>query len=126
MDRVGKALESAGAKRETVILQAVRGEDVIGSQLWFEVGGCSYFYQQGRERDADLSTGTLLLAAAIERACTLGQSSMDLLNGDERYKSHWATNKKEVVTLKSGTVFPGRVLLDIAARRQPRYAKIMR
>ncbi len=125
-DRVAQALRSAGAKKEAVILQAVRNDDVIGSQLWFEVGGCSYFYQGGRDKDTELSTGTLLFAAAIERACTIGQSRIDLLNGEDRYKSHWATNKKGVLTLKSGTVFAGRVLLDMAASRQPRYVKIAR
>lgn len=83
-----------------------------------------YFYQSGRDPALDdLSVGTVLMAKMVRRAIERGLRRFDFLRGDEAYKAHWTSTRRETTEL---VVFRpswrGRWLrgLDLAARARAR------
>lgn len=59
----------------------------------YRVGNRMIYYNAGfDERWAKYSVGILLLAHTLEQACVTGATEYDFLQGEEEYKSHWATD----------------------------------
>lgn len=86
------------ARKEMVILELRLRNEVVASQVWLEMDGCSYYFQGGRSSSGEClpSFGTILIAAALERACQLGHDRFNLLTGAEPYKAHWASRTDPV------------------------------
>jgi CelD/BcsL family acetyltransferase involved in cellulose biosynthesis len=109
--RFARAARAGAARGELVVFEIVDGDSTLASQVWFEVAGCSYCYQGGRLPEVP-SAGIILFAAAIERACRIGQRRVDLLRGDESYKAHWARQANTVLHVRATT---GRILTRFVA-----------
>jgi CelD/BcsL family acetyltransferase involved in cellulose biosynthesis len=83
-----------------------------------------YFYQSGRDpRWEDWSVGAVLMAKMVRRAIEGGYRRLDLLRGDEGYKSQWAAAHRvttELVAFRPG--WRGRWLrgVDLVARLRAR------
>ncbi|MGD0944522.1 MAG: GNAT family N-acetyltransferase [Acidimicrobiales bacterium] len=115
--RFARAARAGAARGELIVFELVDGDSTLASQVWLEVAGCSYCYQGGR-RSGVQSAGTLLMAAAIERACETGQRRIDLLRGDESYKAHWARQANTVLQVRGATGhLPPRFVRANAVRR---------
>jgi CelD/BcsL family acetyltransferase involved in cellulose biosynthesis len=55
-------------------------------------GRTQYFYLNAYSTEhAELSPGTVMLALAIEQAATEGVQTIDMLRGEESYKTMWHT-----------------------------------
>lgn len=114
-----RAARRGAALGEVVFHEAVAGDRVLASLVTFELGSRCSFCQTGRDRDPDYSsTGTLVRAAALERACSLGFDVIDLGPGHRARKKRWAPQSRGVLRARWGRGSIGRVTArtHIAAR----------
>jgi len=100
--RFSRAAKLGAARGECVVWEAVRHGIPLASLACLEAGGCTTFYQAGRDPGVEFSLGTLLYAAAIERACSRGHRAIDFGYGAIAYKAHLA-GKTRTVGLVRGT-----------------------
>jgi Acetyltransferase (GNAT) domain len=67
-------------------------------------GGTFYYYNAGFDPHfSNLSVGLVLLGLSIRAACERGDLTYDFLRGDESYKFDWATDTRELMTIKLST-----------------------
>jgi CelD/BcsL family acetyltransferase involved in cellulose biosynthesis len=60
-----------------------------------------YFYQSGFDPAfANYGVGLVTMGLAIKNALEAGATEYDLLHGDERYKSHWSHNSRDIGRLE--------------------------
>ncbi|OLB80774.1 MAG: hypothetical protein AUI15_41080 [Actinobacteria bacterium 13_2_20CM_2_66_6] len=143
VDLHGRRWSGAGAFRDPRVERLHRSfaRELAGrGQLWLstlEVNGepaaawygfsdrdTVYFYQSGRDpRWEDWSVGAVLMAKMVRRAIEGGYRRLDLLRGDEGYKSQWAAAHRvttELVAFRPG--WRGRWLrgVDLVARLRAR------
>ena len=86
---------------------------LVGVQYWLEHSSILSYYQSGQDPDYDRwSVGTLLLHEVIEAGAATGVREVDLLRGDEAYKSNWATG----VRCNCDVVVWGCILVGALAR----------
>jgi CelD/BcsL family acetyltransferase involved in cellulose biosynthesis len=78
----------------------------------FRFGGAEWFYQSGRDPDADTdSVGFVLLAHTIREALGDGVPEYRLLRGGEEYKSRFADGDPELETIALPLTVRGRAAL---------------
>lgn len=67
------------------------------AQLWIVNGGTAAIYKLAYdERYSDLSVGTILTAKLMEYVFDIDQvAEVDYLTGDDPYKQHWMSNRRE-------------------------------
>lgn len=76
------------------------GRPAAGS-YGFLYRGKFYFYQSGFDPTYErYSVGFLTMGLAIRQAIGEGAREFDLLHGNETYKSHWATQKRELARIE--------------------------
>ena len=86
-----------------------------------------YYYQAGFDPAFEKnSVGLLLMAAAIQRAIDDGCSEFDMLHGDERYKSHWARESRELIRYELYAPGLGGRLLHSAMGAAREYRRVVR
>jgi CelD/BcsL family acetyltransferase involved in cellulose biosynthesis len=118
-DAFARAARLGVTRGEAVFYEAVIDDRVLASLATFELAGRSWFCQTGRDRDPDFaSTGTLVRAAAIERACTRGLDIVDIGPGHRSRKERWARESQAVLRARWGQGIVGRATArsHIAAR----------
>lgn len=83
----------------------------LGSIYGLDDGRSFYYYNAGYDPEfRQMSIGLVLLGLSIRAAAGRGNSSYDLLRGDENYKFDWATSCRELVTLRlSRGTLPARI-----------------
>src|SRR5205823_3990026 len=90
-----RAARSGIERGELRLHELKSGEEVIASLVMLEVAGRSSFYQSGRSLDPRWrGCGSVLMAHAVEDACSRGCVEFDLLRGAEAYKCDWATGSR--------------------------------
>ncbi len=93
-----RALASQGMAR-LILLQA--GGETVSAIYGFSVGKTFQFYQCGMHTGwMRQGVGQVLIGHAIEQALTAGHTTFDFLRGDESYKTQWAEQWREIVTLR--------------------------
>jgi CelD/BcsL family acetyltransferase involved in cellulose biosynthesis len=85
--------------------------EVIASLATIERWGTCYFFQVGRNPDPRwANAGTVVYAKAIERACELGFSKVDLCYGDAPSKLRWTDQREPIVRVHWGHGPAGRAV----------------
>jgi CelD/BcsL family acetyltransferase involved in cellulose biosynthesis len=92
------SLAEAGMAR----IHLVKVDDKTVAALYgFVLGNKFCFYQSGIDSDWHrFSLGSIVLGRAIEHAIMSGQTEFDFLRGDEPYKSRWASQKRQLTSLR--------------------------
>jgi CelD/BcsL family acetyltransferase involved in cellulose biosynthesis len=115
-----------GAERDEVAVHDLHiGETVIAIMVSFEVAGRVSLYQSARLTESRWRDATVvLLAAIITDACDRGFAEVDLLRGDEAYKSNFAHEQRELLRLWMANGRSGQIALgmETAARKAKRMA----
>jgi CelD/BcsL family acetyltransferase involved in cellulose biosynthesis len=94
---------------------------VVAIEAELIVAGRASFYQAGRLDDHDLrGSGSALKGAVIGRLIDDGCREFDLLRGDERYKTEWATAERRVMMAEVG-IGPRGMAVSAAARLKQRF-----
>ncbi len=121
-DRFAAAAPVGIARGELVIHQLVHDRDVVAIQAWFEVDGRASFYQSGRDSTDPRwrGAGNVLHECVAERAYELGFTELDMLRGDEPYKSEWARRSRQLFGYRVARGMGGRAV-SLAARRKSRH-----
>ena len=90
----------------------------------FFYGGIFYFYQSGFDLAyLKQSVGLVSMGLGIKRAIEEGAKEYDLLHGNEEYKSHWSSERRELGRLELyppgciGQICRQAVTLERASRR---------
>lgn len=120
MPTLTRALSAGVAAGEARVDVLAAGPDVVAVSLAFVVAGRLSLYQVARSLDAAHDgAGNVLLVAVIEDAVTDGCHEVDLLRGDEGYKSSFADQTRVVGRLRTahGGAARARVAAEDAARR---------
>ncbi len=72
-----------------------------------------YYYNSGYDQEfSNLSVGLVLLGLSIRSAIERGNMMYDFLRGDETYKSDWANERTELVSLRLGRNTPLAIAQD--------------
>lgn len=101
LDRLESAVV-AGARRGEARVDVLGGERTVAVTIGFEVAGRLSLYQVARSTEREHgSAGTVLLASVIEDAARAGCHEVDLLRGDEGYKSSFADHERGVGRLRA-------------------------
>lgn len=111
----------AGAARGDVAIHELVDEsgEVLATQLDLVVGTRVGFYQSGRRTEREFrGSGSVVRAAAIRHAASLGATEYDLLRGDEDYKADWATARREVISVRAPHGVVAAAALGAAALRR--------
>jgi CelD/BcsL family acetyltransferase involved in cellulose biosynthesis len=89
-------------KRKWLRLFVLRLNDVPAASIYaFRYGPSFYFYQSGFDpRFSKNSVGLVIMGLVIKHAVEEGAEEYDLLHGDESYKSHWASERRELIRLE--------------------------
>jgi len=89
-----RACASMGALRLGLVY--VDGE-AAAAQLWIVHGGAALIYKLAYdERYADLSVGTILTATLMQHVLDIDKvDEVDYLSGDDAYKKHWMSHRRE-------------------------------
>ncbi|MDQ6847434.1 MAG: GNAT family N-acetyltransferase [Candidatus Dormibacteraeota bacterium] len=102
--RFAALCHAAAAQGELAVSALRAGDEAVAVMAAFEVAGRISNYQSGRETDHRWrGVGTLLLARVIDDAGRRGISEVDLLRGDEAYKSDFATGRRGLWRLRCAT-----------------------
>lgn len=93
---------SACHSRGWVWLWTMRTDDAcLASALCFFHRGRLYYFLTGRSNHLPrISCGQILLAELVHASIAQGAHVVDLLEGDEPYKRHWASRRVNRVTLR--------------------------
>jgi CelD/BcsL family acetyltransferase involved in cellulose biosynthesis len=103
--------ELVGFHEELTRLALVRGwlrlfvltlnGDKVAALYGFMYGKTFYFYQSGfAPRYSQYSVGLVTMGLAIEAAIEGGAQEFDLLHGNEKYKSLWAKEQRDLVRME--------------------------
>ena len=103
--------------------------DKAAALYGFMYGKKFYFYQSGFDpRYSPHSVGLVTMGLAIEAAIEDGAEEFDLLHGDEKYKSLWAKNQRDLVRMElspptpSAWMYTKTIELSRLAKRAVRIA----
>jgi CelD/BcsL family acetyltransferase involved in cellulose biosynthesis len=115
-----------GAEHDEVAVHELNADGtVIAIMVSFEVAGRVSLYQSARLTDFRWRDATnLLLATIISDACDRGFAEVDFLRGDEVYKKNFATERRELLRLRTANGRTGRAALamEAAVRKAKRVA----
>ncbi len=77
------------------------------AEYHFSAGNSIYAYQSGIDpRRLDISPGVVAMVAVIRWAIANGYGNLDLLRGNESYKTHWRAEPQRCVNIR---IVPGRI-----------------
>jgi GNAT acetyltransferase-like protein len=97
-DRFARAATEGAARGEVIVHELWAKDDVVATDVSFEVAGRLSSYQCGRDDDRRWrGAGNWLLALAVSDACERGCHEFDLLRGAEPYKEQWASDSRPLV-----------------------------
>ena len=122
-DRFAAACRLGSEVDEVAVHELAVSETVVAIMVTFEVAGRLSLYQSARLTDFRWRDATsVLLTAIITDACNRGFAEVDFLRGDERYKSNFAPQRRELLRLRGASGSAGRAVLaaETAARRAKR------
>ena len=119
-DRFAAGCRLAAEVDELAVHELAIGELVVAIVVVFEVAGRISLYQSARLTDFRWRDATtVLLNAIIRDACTRGFIEVDFLRGDEAYKNNFASEQRQLLTLRmtNGRFAPGVLMAETAARK---------
>jgi len=120
MPALTRALTAGVAAGEARVDVLAAGSDVVAVSLAFVVAGRLSLYQVARSLDSEHDgAGNVLLVAVIEDAVAAGCHEVDLLRGDEGYKSSFTDETRVVGRLRAahGGAARAQLAAEDAARR---------
>ena len=105
-----RAARLGALRGEVVFHEALAGDRVLASLVTFELVGRCLFCQSGRDPDPEFaSTGTLVRAAALERAISQGLKIVDMGPGHRARKVRWVPQSRAMLRARWGQGAIGRV-----------------
>jgi CelD/BcsL family acetyltransferase involved in cellulose biosynthesis len=119
-DRFARAARTGLARRELIMHELWVDDNVVATQVSFEVAGRLSNYQGARDCDRRWrGAGTWLMALGARDACERGCHEFDLLRGAEPYKEQWASDVRAVVGATVAWGWRARLVAAVlpAARR---------
>jgi CelD/BcsL family acetyltransferase involved in cellulose biosynthesis len=126
------AVLSRLAKRHWVRLYLVQtGGTAVAALYGFVTGNRFQFYQSGMDPAwSKFSVGTVIMGKTINDAINSGCREFDFLRGNETYKSHWAKEAREQISValfnhrfQSRAVLAGLALRRKASRLKSRFTR---
>ncbi len=97
-ERFASAARAGATAGEVVLHELHRDDAVVASQVDLVTAGRVSYFQAGRDMRSDLpSLGSVMMAHAVEHACTIGAREYDLLRGGQPYKDAWADDWRPVL-----------------------------
>lgn len=115
------AVRAGLASGEMVAHRLVVQRRAIAIELWFEFDGIASFYQAGRDLDERWrGAGSVVKARAIAGTFGRGYREIDLLHGDEAYKSDWVDQTRLVYRLQTAHGLIGRLAMKAKGIRDAR------
>jgi CelD/BcsL family acetyltransferase involved in cellulose biosynthesis len=114
LDRIERAVVAGAARGEARVDVLASGDRVAAVSVAFVVAGRLSLYQVARSTDREHgSAGTVLLADVVEDAAAAGCHEVDLLRGDEDYKTSFADERRTLGRLRAAHGVRARVLLGV-------------
>jgi CelD/BcsL family acetyltransferase involved in cellulose biosynthesis len=91
-------------------------DEVIATNVCFQVAGRMSYYQSGRDIDHRWrGVGMTLIARAIEHAVAAGCHEVDFLRGREGYKREFASQERQLLRIQAQWGMRGRAASAVLA-----------